>query len=89
MGVPDLVLMSALAFRMPAILRMQSRFMRWVGALISLSIALRAAYYLGYKFYMTRQVEGTDLILASLGLMALGVSWLYFKKLFGRQSIRA
>ena len=64
---------------------MQSQFMRWVGALIFLSIFLRAVFYVGYKAYVTHGLEPFDWVAIPIGLIALYLSYMYFKKIFQRQ----
>lgn len=66
---------------------MRSKFMRWVGALIFLSIFLRSVFYMGYKFYVTRELELFDWVALPIGLVSLYLSYMYFKKIFQRESV--
>lgn len=68
---------------------MQSKFMRWVGALVCLSIFLRAVFYIGSKIYLTRSLEPFDWVAVPIGLVALYLSYMFFKKIFQRESKQA
>lgn len=65
---------------------MQSKFVRWVGALICLSIFLRAAFYVGYKFHVTGGLDSYDWVAVPIGLVALYLSYMFFKKIFPRRA---
>ena len=68
---------------------MQSKFMRWVGALIFLSIFLRAVFYMGHKIYVTHGLEPFDWVAAPTGLVALYISYMYSKKISQREPKRS
>lgn len=68
---------------------MQSKFMRWVGALVCLSIFLRSVFYIGLKIYVTHGLEPFDWVLVPIGLVALYLSYMFFKKIFQRESRQA
>jgi|GEM_PF-5586492 hypothetical protein len=64
---------------------MQSKFMRWVGALVCLSIFLRAVFYIGSKIYVTGGLEPFDWVAVPIGLVALYLSYMFFKKIFRKR----
>lgn len=65
---------------------MRSKIMRWFLALFFLSVSLRSFFYLGHKFYRVHSVELFDvMVMVPLGLFALGLSYMYFKKIFQRE----
>lgn len=64
---------------------MQSTFMRWIGALVCLSIFLRAVFYVGHRIYVMHGLEPFDWVAIPIGLVALYLSYMFFKKIFQRE----
>ena len=60
--------------------------MRWIGALVFLSIFLRAMFYIGQEIYVVHELEPFDWVAVPIGLVALYLSFMYFKRIFQPES---
>jgi hypothetical protein len=61
---------------------MHCRFIRWVGALVFLSIFVRTVFYLASRIYVARSLEPFDWVAVPIGFLALYLSHMFFKKIF-------
>ena len=61
----------------------------WIGALICVSIALRAAFYLGAKVYFGAGFNSYDWAAVPIGLVAAYIGYMYLRRIFGRRHVAA
>ena len=59
----------------------------WIGALISVAIVLRAAFYLGAKAYLDQGFDSFDWAAVPLGLVATYIGYMYLRRIFGRRHV--
>jgi len=64
---------------------LQSKFRKWIGAIFFLLIFARVAFYTGHKAYLGYKLDPFDLVLIPIGVVALFLSYMYFKKIFGQE----
>ncbi|MEH6418623.1 hypothetical protein [Pseudomonas sp. CGJS7] len=65
-----------------------SKFLTWIGALFFLSIFLRCTFVLGSKLYAGESISGAPLVVVPIGLVALYICYMYFKRIFSRGHTR-
>ena len=63
------------------------KFMDWVGALICISIVLRAGFYFGSKAYFGTGFGSYDWVAVPIGLVAAYIGYMYLRRILGRRHV--
>ena len=63
------------------------KFRDWLLAMIFASIVARCMFYLGYKAYLSVGFEPFDWVAVPIGLVCAYISYMYFRRIFGRSHV--